>query len=709
MEEQLIEQYFIEEAKALVEKMDLLEKASMLRYDSPAIKRLGIPAYNWWSEALHGVARAGVATVFPQAIGMAAMFDEEYLYQIADIIATEARAKYNAFAKKEDRDIYKGMTLWAPNINIFRDPRWGRGHETYGEDPYLTSRLGVAFIRGLQGDENNQYWKAAACAKHFAVHSGPEEERHYFDAIVSKKDLYETYLPAFEAAVTEGKVAGVMGAYNRVNGEPACGSKVLLQDILKKEWGFEGYVVSDCWAIRDFHTEHMVTHTATESAALAINNGCHLNCGNTYLHMLQAYNEGFVSEQTITESAEKLMAIRMKLGLFDEDCKYNKIPYEVNDCKMHHDIALDVARRSMVLLKNNGILPLNLKQTKAIGVIGPTANSRTVLQGNYFGTASRYTTFLEGIQDYVGSAARVYYAEGCHLFKNSVSGLSWENDRLSEALIVAEQSDVVILCLGLDASIEGEQGDMGNAFAAGDKNDLNLIGRQQLLLEEIIKVGKPTILILSSGSALAINDADRHCDGILQTWYPGAQGGKALAQLLFGYYSPSGKLPITFYKTTDELPPFEDYSMVGRTYRYMKNKPLYPFGYGLNYGKVVVKHVETKVNVVENKISCQVQVSLVNQSAVSTYDVVQVYMKDMESPLAVPNYSLCSFKAIYFSAYEEKKLMLEIGEKAFEVTNEGGKGILDSKHYRLFISTCGPDDRSIELTGLTPIVKDIYL
>ena len=709
MEEQLIEQYFIEEAKALVEKMDLLEKASMLRYDSPAIKRLGIPAYNWWSEALHGVARAGVATVFPQAIGMAAMFDEEYLYQIADIIATEARAKYNAFAKKEDRDIYKGMTLWAPNINIFRDPRWGRGHETYGEDPYLTSRLGVAFIRGLQGDENNQYWKAAACAKHFAVHSGPEEERHYFDAIVSKKDLYETYLPAFEAAVTEGKVAGVMGAYNRVNGEPACGSKVLLQDILKKEWGFEGYVVSDCWAIRDFHTEHMVTHTATESAALAINNGCHLNCGNTYLHMLQAYNEGFVSEQTITESAEKLMAIRMKLGLFDEDCKYNKIPYEVNDCKMHHDIALDVARRSMVLLKNNGILPLNLKQTKAIGVIGPTANSRTVLQGNYFGTASRYTTFLEGIQDYVGSAARVYYAEGCHLFKNSISGLSWENDRLSEALIVAEQSDVVILFLGLDASIEGEQGDMGNAFAAGDKNDLNLIGRQQLLLEEVLKVGKPTILILSSGSAMAINMAQGHCDAVMETWYPGEAGGKALAQLLFGEYSPSGKLPITFYKATEELPDFRDYSMEGRTYRYMKNKALYPFGYGLNYAKVEVKDAVVKAKTIENELCYEAQIQVTNQSEVCTYDVVQVYIKDLESQFAVPNYSLCAYQVVYLKAYDELEITLQIKQRAFEVINEEGKRYMDSHHFKLFIGTNGPDERSIELTGRNPVIKDIYI
>ena len=402
---------FKQEAKELVEKMDLLEKVSQLRYDAPPIKRLNIPTYNWWNESLHGVARAGVATVFPQVIGMAAMFDEEAIKRVAEVTAEEGRAKYNAYSKEEDRDIYKGLTFWAPNINIFRDPRWGRGHETYGEDPYLTSRLGVSFIKALQGDESNKYWKAAACAKHFAVHSGPEAERHHFDVQVSKKDLYETYLPAFEAAVKEGKVAGVMGAYNRVNGEPACGSKTLLVDILKNEWGFDGYVVSDCWAIRDFHTEHMVTHTAAESAALAINNGCQLNCGNTYLHMMQAYNQGLVSEETITESAEKLMQIRMKLGLFDKDCEYNQIPYEVNDCKAHNELSLEVARRSMVLLKNNGVLPLNLDELKSIAVIGPTANNRTVLEGNYSGTPSRYITLVEGIQDYVGDKARAIIRE----------------------------------------------------------------------------------------------------------------------------------------------------------------------------------------------------------------------------------------------------------------------------------------------------------
>lgn len=696
---------FKQEAKELVEKMDLLEKVSQLRYDAPPIKRLNIPTYNWWNESLHGVARAGVATVFPQAIGMAAMFDEEAIKRVAEVTAEEGRAKYNAYSKEEDRDIYKGLTFWAPNINIFRDPRWGRGHETYGEDPYLTSRLGVSFIKALQGDESNKYWKAAACAKHFAVHSGPEAERHHFDVQVSKKDLYETYLPAFEAAVKEGKVAGVMGAYNRVNGEPACGSKTLLVDILKNEWGFDGYIVSDGWAIRDFHTEHMVTHTAAESAALAINNGCQLNCGNTYLHMMQAYNQGLVSEETITESAEKLMQIRMKLGLFDKDCEYNQIPYEVNDCKAHNELSLEVARRSMVLLKNNGVLPLNLDELKSIAVIGPTANNRTVLEGNYSGTPSRYTTLVEGIQDYVGNKARVYYSEGCHLFNKGISNLAWEDDREAEALIIAKQSDVVILCLGLDSTIEGEQGDAGNAFAGGDKVSLNLIGRQEQLLEKVIAVGKPTILVLSSGSAMAINFADEHCDAILQTWYPGGHGGKALAQLLFGDYSPSGKLPITFYKTTEELPEFTDYSMKGRTYRYMRNEALYPFGYGLNYGHTVVEKASAQMQ----GEKCQVIVSVHNDSNWELDDVVEVYIKDMESVFAVPNFSLCAFKAVHLMPNETKKMTLEVNERAFTIIDEEGKRYRNSKHFEIFVGTNAPDQRSEKLTGAKPIKIDIAL
>ena len=467
-----MEKTFREMAEELVGQMTVDELATQLKYDSPAIPRLGIPAYNWWNEVLHGVARAGTATVFPQAIALAAMFDDKFLKEIAETISTEARAKYNAQSADEDRDIYKGLTVWSPNVNIFRDPRWGRGHETYGEDPYLTSRLGVSFIKGLQGD--GKYLKTAACAKHFAVHSGPEAIRHSFNAVATKKDMYETYLPAFKAAVQEANVETVMGAYNRTNGEPCCGSKTLLVDILKKEWGFDGHIVSDCWAIRDFHTNHMVTSSAAESAALALKNGCDLNCGNTYLHLMVALQEGLITEDDLRTAAIRLFTTRFKLGLFADDCEYDAIGYEANDTVENRAMAQEAGRKSMVMLKNDGILPLDKSKLKSIGVIGPTADSKIVLEGNYNGTASEYITNLEGIREAVGPDVRIYYSEGCHLYKNRVQELALPNDRISEAKTVARHSDVVILCLGLDSTIEGEEGDTGNSFAAGDKNSLFL-------------------------------------------------------------------------------------------------------------------------------------------------------------------------------------------------------------------------------------------
>ena len=576
-------------AKELVEKMTLQEKAEQLTYNAAAIKRLNIPRYNWWNEGLHGVARAGTATVFPQAIGLASTFDEELLENVADTIATEGRAKYNEYSSKDDRDIYKGITYWSPNVNIFRDPRWGRGHETYGEDPYLTSRLGVAFINGLQGE--GKYLKIAACAKHFAVHSGPEGIRHESNAVTTKKDLYETYLPAFEACVKEADVEAVMGAYNRTNGEPCCGSKTLLKDILRGKWNFKGHVVSDCWAIADFHLNHKVTSTATESAALAIKNGCDLNCGNVYLQMMLAYKEGLVTEEDITTSAERLIATRIRLGMFDDKCEYNEIPYESNDCKEHNELSLKAARKSMVLLKNDGTLPIDKSSLKSIAVIGPNADSQVMLKGNYSGTASKYTTILEGIHEAVNEDTRVYYSEGCHLYKDRVEGLAQPKDRISEAVSVAERSDVVVVCLGLDSTIEGEQGDAGNSYGAGDKENLNLPGTQQELLEKVLETKKPVIVILGSGSALTLNGLEESCAAIIQAWYPGSHGGTAAADLIFGKYSPSGKLPVTFYKSIDNMLEFSDYSMKGRTYRYIEEEALYPFGYGLTYSQVELNNL----------------------------------------------------------------------------------------------------------------------
>ena len=440
-------------AEALVAKMTIEERAGQLKYDAPAIERLGIPTYNWWNEALHGVARAGTATVFPQAIGCAAMFDEEEMQKIADVIAEEGRAKYNAFSKEEDRDIYKGLTFWSPNINIFRDPRWGRGHETYGEDPFLTARLGVSFIKGLQGD--GETMKVAACAKHFAVHSGPEAIRHEFDAVVSQKDLYETYLPAFEAAVKEGGVEAVMGGYNRTNGEPSCGSKTLLKKILREDWGFEGHVVSDCWAIQDFHQFHKVTNGPKESAQMALEAGCDLNCGCTYAYIMAALQDGLVTEEQITEACIRVFTTRFLLGMFDGS-EYDDIPYEVVECKEHRNLAVEAAHKGMVLLKNDGILPLDKRKIRTIGVVGPNANNRIALQGNYHGTSSRYVTVLEGIQKEVEDDCRVYYAEGSHMYKDTMENLAWKDDRISEAVITAKQCDVTIVVLGLDELMEGQ-------------------------------------------------------------------------------------------------------------------------------------------------------------------------------------------------------------------------------------------------------------
>ncbi|MBP5492967.1 MAG: glycoside hydrolase family 3 C-terminal domain-containing protein, partial [Clostridiales bacterium] len=461
---------FQERAEDLADKMTFEEQVPQLSYGAPAIDRLGVPAYNWWNEGLHGVARAGTATMFPQAIGLAAMFDEKLLNKVADIIATEARAKYNASSKKGDRDIYKGLTLWSPNINIFRDPRWGRGHETYGEDPYLTKKLGVAFVKGLQGD--GKYMKAAGCAKHFAAHSGPEALRHEFNTIASKKDLAETYLPAFEALIKEAKVEGVMGAYTRLNGEPTCASSFLMGKL--KEWGFDGYFVSDCWAIRDFHESHHVTKTPTESAAMAMNAGCDLNCGNTYIHMIAAEQEGLVSKETIRNAVVRLMRTRMRLGLFDEHTEFDDIPYDVVACDAHRKVSLECAEKSMVLLKNEEMLPLKKSEIKSIAVIGPNSDSIDALRGNYYGTSVAPVTFLEGILKEADEDIRVYYAEGSHLSNDRIQPLSQAEDGIAEALILAEMSDVVVLCVGLDATLEGEQGDTGNAFDSGDKRDLLL-------------------------------------------------------------------------------------------------------------------------------------------------------------------------------------------------------------------------------------------
>ncbi len=698
MEKYLDESLSIEErAEDLTARLTVQEKAEQMLHSAKGVKRLGIHPYNWWNESLHGVARAGTATVFPQCIGLGATFNVPLVHKIADITSTEGRAKYNVQSAHGDYDIYKGLTYWTPNINIFRDPRWGRGHETYGEDPYLTTQMGLAFVDGLQG--HGKHLKIAACAKHFAVHSGPEELRHEFNAEASPKDMEETYLPAFKALVCEGNVETVMGAYNRTNGEPCCGSKTLLKDILRDEWGFKGHVVSDCWAIRDFHENHKVTKNNEESVALALKNGCDLNCGCTYEHLMKAYKKGMVTEEMINTSFKRLAMTWLKLGMFDKETEYDNIPYSVVACKEHRDTALEAARQSMVLLKNDGILPLK-DNIKTIGVIGPNADSRAALLGNYNGTPLKNVTVLEGIMNEADKRGiRVMYSEGCHLWKNRTSALALEHDRDSEALTVAEQSDVVVLCLGLDATIEGEQGDAGNEFGSGDKHDLQYPAIQRHLLETVLTAGKPVILVSMTGSAMDMCEADEKCAAVVQAWYPGGEGGTAAAELLFGMYSPSGKLPVTIYRRTEDLPEFADYSMENRTYRYFKGAPLYPFGYGLSYTSFEYEGGGELAMEDEMTFECTVK----NTGAVDGYEKVQLYAAPLAPECRVPASELRGCRAVYLKAGEEKRVSFTVKSSELLLVDGNGKRFAAKNGFKICISGGQPDERTAELTGIRPV------
>jgi beta-glucosidase len=671
-------------AKALVDQMTLTEKVSQLLHKAPAIERLGIPAYNWWSEGLHGVARAGVATMFPQAIGLAASFDTDMMYEVGDIISTEARARYNTFSKLGDRDIYKGLTIWSPNINIFRDPRWGRGQETYGEDPVLTSDLAVEFIRGLQGDDPT-YLKTAACAKHFACYSGPEDLRHEFDAVVSDKDLEESYFPAFQACVEEANVESVMSAYNRVNGFACSASPYLLQDVLRDKWGFEGHVVSDCWAIADIFKFHRLVDNPVDATAMSIEAGCDLNCGSCYGHAVDAVIADKLDEAKVDQALIRLFTTRMLLGLFEEEgqVSYDQLEWTVNDSPKHREKNLEVALKVPVLLKNDGILPLAKGGQKTIGLIGPNARNIRALEGNYEGTASRYWTVLDGLQDYLADTdTRLLFSEGCHLYKDRMSGLAEANDRLSEVQAVCQASDVIIACFGLDPGLEGEQGDQGNQFASGDKPDLGLPGIQREILETIYSYNKPTILLIMSGSAVALDQDVEKASAILQCWYPGSQGGKAIAQILFGDHSPEGKLPVTFYSEHYELPDFKDYSMIERTYRFATQGVLYPFGFGLTYGKAKVLSADWK----EDRSLC---VQVKNESDVDIRETVQVYVKAPQFGPVHPE--LKAFRKVALKAGEEKAVHIKLDGKAFRVVNDEGQSVSPKGQWKLYVGFGQPD------------------
>jgi beta-glucosidase len=691
----------------LVARLSVAEKSAQMLHESPAVPRLGIPAYNWWNECVHGVARAGVATVFPQAIGLAAMWNTRRMHEVASAIADEARAKHHEYIRHGDHGMYKGLTFWAPNINIFRDPRWGRGHETYGECPHLTGRLGVAFCRGLEGDDP-KYLKVVATPKHYAVHSGPEGLRHSFDAVVSPKDLRETYLPAFHACVTEAGAQSVMAAYNRTNGEPCSGSPTLLGRILREEWKFEGFVVSDCWAIKDFHEGHGVTRSWEESAALAVKAGCDLNCGCTYEHIPRAIELGLLDEADVDICVKRLFRARMRLGMFDppDRVPFASIPYEVNDCHRHSELARAAACESIVLLKNDGgLLPLR-KDIASIAVIGPNAHDHAVLRANYFGIASQSVTPLEGIRAIVSPHTKVWYTDGCNLLGTKTDGLG-RSANLSEAISVAQRADAVVLCVGLSAEIEGEQGDAGNSEAAGDKVDLRLTGLQNRLLEEITSLGKPTVVVVLSGSPTDLTWAHEHAGAIIQAWYPGQAGGTAIADVLFGDHNPAGRLPVTFPRGAGDLPPFADYAMAGRTYRYLDKAPLYPFGYGLSYTVFRYTDIALSRARIDAGESVEVSILVTNIGSRAGDEVVQLYVEDLESSCAVPNRDLRGFDRMALASGESRRMTFQLTPRDLSLIDARGQRILEPGRFLVTVGGCQPDARSVALTGCAPLAMEL--
>lgn len=683
-----------EKAKNLVAQMTVEEKISQLLYNSPAIERLGIKEYNWWNEGAHGVARAGTATVFPHTIAMAATFDPELINTIADVISTEGRAKYNKHVKYGDYDIFKGLTFWAPNINIFRDPRWGRGQETFGEDPFLSSVLGTAFINGIQGD--GEFLKAAACSKHFAGHSGPENDRHGFDAKISLKDLYETYLPAFEKTVKSG-VAGVMGAYNRTNGEPCCAHSYLLVDVLRNKWNFDGYVVSDCGALQDIWEHHKFTETKAEAAAVALKNTCDLNCGQTYGALVDAYEQDLVTEEEITAAAERVYMIRYLLGEFEENRPYSDIGFDKLDCKEHRELNLKAAEQCLVLLKNDNYLPLDKDTSKKIAVVGPNSMSVTALEGNYNGYASEYVTVADGIRR-VFTNASISVERGSNYCFEATNHWGGFNNLLSDGIAAASEADVTVLALGLDCSIEGEDTGFDDDYtASGDKKSLYLPATQQKLAEAVCDACENVVVVLMCGSSIDLGEKVRnHAKAIIHAWYPGAFGGLALANILAGKVSPVGKLPITMYDGEHPVPDFKDYNMSGRTYRYIEGDALYPFGFGLSYTKFVYENAKV-VDI--NADAITVSVDVINAGGMNSKEIAQVYASYTDSRVATPHYQLCGVKSVELAAGEKTAMTFEIDRYWLKAVLEDGSRAEPDGKIALYVGGHQPDAVSTALAG----------
>ncbi|MCI0710233.1 MAG: glycoside hydrolase family 3 C-terminal domain-containing protein [Chloroflexi bacterium] len=703
---------FEERVDDLVARMTLEEKVSQTVHDAPAIERLDIPAYNWWNECLHGVGRAGIATVFPQAIGMAATWNAELLFEVASATADEGRAKHHQALREGNHGQYYGLTFWTPNINIFRDPRWGRGQETYGECPYLTSRLGVAFVKGLQGDDP-KYLKTVATAKHYAVHSGPEHDRHHFDINVSKRDLRETYLPAFKATVQEGRAYSVMSAYQRFRGEPCSSSTLLLQDILRDEWGFEGFVVSDCGAIYDIFAHHKVVKTGEEAAARALKAGCELNCGQVYGMLIGAVEQGLIDEATIDKAVKRLFLARFKLGMFDppEMVPYAQIPYEVNACTEHSQLALQTAHQSMVLLKNDGLLPLDKSRLNTIAVIGPNADSVEVLLGNYNGIPAQPVTPLTGIRQKVGDDVDVLYVRGCNLLSKIKDTGRTYNEQFAAAVDIARRADVVIMVLGLSQVIEGEEGQQDgllNGTSQGDRQGLGLPDVQQELLQTVYEVGKPVVMVLLNGSPVSVTWANEHIPAIVEAWYPGQAGGTALADVLFGDYNPAGRLPVTIYKSLDQLPLFTDYDIVGRrTYRYFEGEPLYPFGYGLSYTRFTYSDLQiTPEQTQADGDAIDVSVAVTNSGQRAGDEVVQLYLRDVEGAVHLPKHQLAGFKRIHLQPGEQKIVYLTLQPEQFSLVLESGKRVIEPGQFEVFVGSGQPGFTDGVLTGQIELIGE---
>jgi beta-glucosidase len=685
-----------ERAEALVAAMTMEEKIQQLMDEAPAIDRLGVPRYGWWNEALHGVARNGRATVFPQAIALGATFDEQLVFDVASAISDEARAKFNIAVAQGNRSRYAGLTFWSPNVNLFRDPRWGRGQETYGEDPYLTSRIGVAFVKGLQGDHPT-YLKAAACAKHYVVHSGPEALRHEFNAVVNDKDLWETYMPAFKALVTEAKVEGVMGAYNRTNGESCCASPFLMTEVLREQWGFDGYFVSDCGAVNDIWRNHKLCDTPQEAAAMAVKAGMNVNCGRTFEHLGKAVEEGLLTEEDIDRALVQLTKTKIRLGFFDPD---DEIPFrylgpETVGSDKNRKLAREAAVKSMVLLKNkNNVLPLK-RDLKTLFVTGPHATNMSVLLANYYGISDHMVTFVEGIAGAVSPGTSVNYRQGQLPYQENIN-------RSGGPIALAASADACIAVVGIDNNWEGEEGASLHSWNKGDNTDCRIPAPQIEFLKKIRSKGdNPLIVVVTGGSPVIMPEVFEFADAVIYSWYPGEQGGNALADIIFGEVSPSGRLPFTVPRSIDDVPPYEDYSMKGRTYRYMEKEPLFPFGFGLSYS--TIEYSEAEVSQVDDRLVLRVKI--VNTGDRETDEVVQLYVSSPDAGNGQPITSLRGIERVGVPPLKNDAVIVDfvLTKQDLLHCDDDGQQFLPKGDYTFYIGAAAPLERSRELGAPEPV------